>query len=141
LNQTIRTGDSKMMTIILVTSISLVAVIVATTSYRLFKLNKHQAAKIAGLQDQLSVLCAGAVGSDKKISRFEQTLNQLKEHQNTLDLGMSSQQQNYDHAIRLARKGVSMNQLIDSCNLSDEEAHLINRLHGSDNAKFKQELH
>jgi len=130
-----------MMTIILVASISLVAVIVATTSYRLFKLNQHQAAKITGLQDQLSVLCAGAVGSDKKISRFEQTLNQLKEHQNTLDLGMSSQQHNYDHAIRLARKGVSMNQLIDNCNLSDEEAHLINRLHGSDNAEFKQELH
>jgi len=130
-----------MMTIILVASISLVAVIVATTSYRLFKLNQQQAVKIAGLQDQLSVLCAGAVGSDKKTARFEQTLNQLKEHQNTLDLGVSSQQHNYDHAIRLARKGVSKNQLIDNCNLSDEEAHLINRLHGSDSSNFKQELH
>ncbi len=129
------------MTIILVTSISLVAIIVATTTYRLFKLNQHQAVKIAGLQDQLSVLCAGAVGSDKKIVRFEQTLNQLKEHQNTLDLGMNSQQHNYDHAIRLARKGVGINQLIDNCNLSDEEAHLINHLHGADKSEFNQELH
>lgn len=132
-----------MTTIILITCISLVAVIATTTTYRLFRLNQHQTAKIAGLQDQLSVLCAGAIGSDKKIMKFEQTLNQLKEHQNTLDLGMSSQQHNYDHAIRLARKGVGMSQLIDSCNLSDEEAHLINRLHGngSDHTDFRQELH
>jgi len=130
-----------MMTIILVASISLVAIMVATTSYRLLKLNQHQAAKIGSLQDQLSLLCAGAVGSDKKIMKFEQTLNQLKEHQNTLDLGMSSTQHNYDHAIRLARKGVGIEQLIDNCNLSDEEAHLINRLHGKDNTEFKQELH
>jgi hypothetical protein len=130
-----------MMTLILIASISLVAIIAASTTHRLFKLNQHQAEKIAGLQDQLSVLCAGAVGSDKKVMKFEQTLNQLKEHQNTLDLGMSSQQHNYDHAIRLARKGVGMNQLIDNCNLSDEEAHLISRLHGDSNEDFKQELH
>ena len=39
-------------------------------------------------------------------------------------------QHNYDHAIRLAKKGVASNQLIDSCNLSEEEAHLIKRMHG-----------
>ncbi len=119
---------------------SLAALIITSTSYRLFKLNKAQAAKIADLQNQLSALCAGAVGADNRIVKFEQVLNQLKEHQNTLDLGMSSQH-SYDHAIRLARKGAGMDQLIDNCNLSDEEAHLINRLHGSDNSAFKQEFH
>lgn len=119
---------------------SLAVLIIASTSYRLFKLNKAQAAKIADLQNQLSALCAGAVGADNRIVKFEQVLNQLKEHQNTLDLGMSSQH-SYDHAIRLARKGAGMDQLIDNCNLSDEEAHLINRLHGSDNSAFKQEFH
>jgi|TARA_B110001469_G_C9326035_1_gene174341 L-asparaginase II len=119
---------------------SLAILIITSTSYRLFKLNKTQAAKIADLQNQLSALCAGAVGADNRIVKFEQVLNQLKEHQNTLDLGMSSQH-NYDHAIRLARKGAGMNQLIDNCNLSDEEAHLINRLHGSNNSAFKQEFH
>ncbi len=114
----------------------LAIVIVTITGYRLLKLNQTQAAKIADLQSQLSALCAGAVGADNRIIKFEQMLNQLKEHQNTIDLGMSSQH-SYDHAIRLARKGVGMDQLIDNCNLSDEEAHLINRLHGSQN----QELH
>jgi hypothetical protein len=130
------------MTIYFITAgILLIAgLIVAGTSYRLFKLNQAQAAKIADLQSQLSALCAGAVGADNRIVKFEQTLNQLKEHQNTLDLGMSTQH-SYDHAIRLARKGVGINQLIDNCNLSDEEAHLISRLHGSDNSELRQELH
>ncbi len=130
------------MTIYFITAgiLLLAGLIIAGTSYRLFKLNQIQAAKIADLQSQLSALCAGAVGADNRIVKFEQTLNQLKEHQNTLDLGMSSQH-SYDHAIRLARKGVGINQLIDNCNLSDEEAHLISRLHGSDNSELRQDLH
>jgi len=124
------------------TSLIIVSIFTAISAagYRLFKLNKVQAAKIADLQSQLSALCAGAVGADNRIIKFEQMLNQLKEHQNTIDLGMSSQH-SYDHAIRLARKGAGMNQLMDSCNLSDEEAHLINRLHGTNNSGSNQDLH
>ena len=105
-----------MTTLIIITSIIVLAgLIIASTSYRLFMLNQQQTVKIADLQNQLSALCAGAVGTDNRIVKFEQTLNQIKEHQNTLDLGMSGQH-SYDHAIRLARKGVGMNQLIDNCN-------------------------
>jgi len=130
-----------MTTLIIITSIIVLAgLIIASTSYRLFMLNQQQTVKIADLQNQLSALCAGAVGTDNRIVKFEQTLNQIKEHQNTLDLGMSGQH-SYDHAIRLARKGVGMNQLIDNCNISDEEAHLVSRLHGSDNSAQNQELH
>ena len=116
----------------------LTAVIISGACYRLYKLNHLQTEKIASLQNQLSALCAGAVGTDERIIHFEQTLNQLKEHQNTISLDIPTQH-SYDHAIRLARKGVDINQLIDNCNLSDEEAHLINRLHGSKD--HAQELH
>ncbi len=119
-------------TIIIVATIALLTLIIATTSYRLFKLNRVQAEKIAGLQSQLSVLCAGAVGTDDRIYKFEQTLATLQERHNTLSLGTTSSPQSYEHAIRLARKGVGVEQLIDNCNLSDEEAHLINRLHGNE---------
>jgi len=130
-----------MTTLIILSSLAFIAsLIIANTCYRLFKLNQQQTVKIADLQNQLSALCAGAVGADNRIVKFEQTLNQLKEHQNTMDLGMTTQH-SYDHAIRLARKGVGMNQLIDSCNISDEEAHLISRLHGGENSSLKQELH
>ncbi|HHA18666.1 MAG: DUF2802 domain-containing protein [Gammaproteobacteria bacterium] len=118
----------------------LLTLIIAHASFRLFKLNQQHTQKIADLQNQLSALCAGAVGTDDRIIQFEQTLTQIKEYQNTLDLGMSPQH-GYDHAIRLARKGVAVNQLIDNCNLSDEEAHLINRMHGNDQQTVNQDLH
>lgn len=128
-----------MTTYILIAALTLLSLIIIGIAARLFKNNRAQAEKIAGLQNQLSVLCVGAVGTDERILRFEQTLSKLKEHQNTLDLGATSQH-SYDHAIRLARKGVGINQLIDNCNLSDEEAHLISRLHGTD-VQNVQEMH
>lgn len=129
-----------MTTLIIVIAITILTLLVTHACYRLYKLNQQQTAKIASLQGQLAVLCAGAVGTDERIIRFEQTLHQLKEQQHTLDLGINTQQ-GYDHAIRLARKGASINQLIDNCNLSDEEAHLISRLHSSDHQAMTQELH
>lgn len=129
-----------MTTLIIVIAMTILTLLVTHACYRLYKLNQQQTAKITSLQGQLAVLCAGAVGTDERIIRFEQTLHQLKEQQHTLDLGINTQQ-GYDHAIRLARKGASINQLIDNCNLSDEEAHLISRLHSSDHQAMTQELH
>jgi len=129
-----------MTTLIIVMAMIIITLLVTHACYRLYKLNQQQTAKIASLQNQLAVLCAGAIGTDERIIRFEQTLHQLKEQQHTLDIGINTQQ-DYDHAIRLARKGASINQLIDSCNLSDEEAHLINRLHSSNHQAINQELH
>jgi len=129
------------MTSLIIAAVSVVlTLIVANVCYRLFKMNQQQTEKIAGLQNQLSILCAGAIGTDERIIRFEQTLSQLKEHQNTLDLGLSPQP-GYDHAIRLAKKGVAIHQLIDNCNLSDEEAHLISRIHGTARQEINPDLH
>ncbi len=129
-----------MTTIIIVMAVAIITLLVTHVCYRLYKLNQFQTAKIASLQNQLAILSAGAVGTDERIIRFEQTLHQLKEQQHTLDIGMNTQQ-GYDHAIRLARKGASISQLIDNCNLSDEEAHLISRLHSRDHQAMAQELH
>lgn len=126
------------LTMIVTAAIVIATLIVCITGYRLFRLNRVQAEKITGLQSQLSVLCAGAVGTDDRIHKFEQTLSSLKEQHNTLSLGTSSSPPSYDHAIRLARKGVGTEQLMDNCNLSDEEAHLISRLYDSED---QQELH
>lgn len=129
------------MTLLLIAVSSLLlTLIVATASYRLYKLNQAQEKSITSLQNQLATLCAGAVGTDERILQFNLLLNQLKESQNTLSLSVPTQH-NYDHAIRLARKGVDIDQLIDNCNLSDEEAHLIDRLHGASHESIKQELH
>ena len=109
--------------------IGLLAVLMTAGLVRSWRLQRQQAEKISALQAQLSALCAAAVGGDERILRFEQTLNKLREHQHSLDLNIGGQP-GYEHAIRLARKGGSIEQLIENCNLSDEEAHLISRLHG-----------
>ena len=103
--------------------------LVALMMLRFYRLHKAQSAQIIALEQQLAGLCAAAVGADERVVKFEQMLNKLREQQNTIDLG-TARQHGYEHAIRLARKGVSVDQIVDSCNLSDEEARLISRLHG-----------
>lgn len=127
------------MTLLLITTGSLLlTAIIANIFYKLHKINQLQAKDITSLQNQLSTLFAGAVGTDDRILQFGLLLNQMKESQNTLSMSVPTEH-NYDHAIRLARKGVEMEQLIDNCNLSNEEAHLISRLHGANSDR--QELH
>ena len=119
-----------MMLYILYSLVGLLGIVLLVTSYRFFRLSRVQASQISSLQQQLSALCNAAVGSDERIVRFEQALMKIRDQQKSMDLGQP-QQHSYEHAIRLARKGVDINQLIDNCNLSEEEALLITRLHGA----------
>ena len=121
------------MIISLYTLLGLLTIVFLLTSYRLFRTSRAQTIQITALQQQLSALCSAAVGSDERVVRFEQTLAALRENQNTLSSGHVAHQR-YEHAIRLARKGVDSEQLRDNCNLSDEEALLIARLHGAQKA-------
>lgn len=114
---------------VVITVMSAVFLVIGLAAMRLLKLYQLQSERIRTLQNQLSALCEGASGTDERILQFEQTLSKIRDHQHTLDL-QTNGQPGYDHAIRLARKGAGIEQLIDNCNLSDEEAHLINRLHG-----------
>ena len=101
------------------------------TAFRAFNVFIQQSRKINALQNQVAALSAGAVGLDKRVLQFEQALNKMKEHQNTIDVGIAPTH-NYEQAVRLARKGMDSRQLMDNCNLSAEEAHLISRLHGAE---------
>lgn len=109
--------------------LGLCLLLLALMMLRFYRLHKAQSMQIIALEQQLAALCAAAVGADERVVKFEQMLNKLREQQNTVDLG-SGRQQGYEHAIRLARKGISVEQIVDNCNLSDEEARLISRLHG-----------
>ncbi len=115
---------------------------VASVFYQQYQRHQFQLAKIADLQNQLLILTAGTVGVDERILKFERTLAKLKEQQSSQSLG-TAPQHNYDHAIRLAKKGAAIEQLIDSCNLTDEEAHIIERMYGSgdESSSLKSDLH
>ncbi len=126
--------------LIVITVMSTVSLLVGVAILRLFKLYRIQRERIQTLQNQLAALCSGAVGTDERILRFEQTLSKIRDHQHALDITAHGAQ-GYDHAIRLARKGVGISQLIDTCNLSDEEAHLISRMHGRTGAADQSGVH
>ena len=131
------------MTLYVIAIVAGIALIgVAGVCYQQYQRHQFQLAKIADLQNQLSILTAGTVGVDERILNFERTLAKLKEQQSSLSLG-TAPQHNYDHAIRLAKKGVTVEQLIDSCNLTDEEAHIIERMYGADDESsgLKSDLH
>ena len=118
------------MTIFVVfTVMSAVFLVIGLATMRLLKLHQLQTKRIHDLQNQITALCSGAAGTDERIHKFEQTLSKLQDHQHSLDLS-ANHQPGYDHAIRLAKKGADIQQLINNCNLSDEEAHLITTLHG-----------
>jgi hypothetical protein len=121
------------MTSLIFTSILTVftVTVVIVTAFRAFNVFIQQSKKIKALQNQVAALSAGAVGLDKRVLQFEQALNKMKEHQNTIDVGIAPAH-NYEQAVRLARKGMDSRQLMDNCNLSAEEAHLISRLHGAE---------
>jgi hypothetical protein len=118
-----------MTTFIIVLISAIFSGVLAIACYRLYQRQQAQVVVISDLQDQLAALCAGTVSTDERLISFERALSKLKEQQGNLTSAVAPQH-NYDHAIRLAKKGVASNQLIDSCNLSDEEAHLIERMHG-----------
>lgn len=108
----------------------IISTVLATVCYQLYQRHQSQNNVITDLQNQLAALCAGTVSTDERLIHFERAITTLKEQQGNLSSTVNPQR-NYDHAIRLAKKGVASNQLIDSCNLSDEEAHLIERMHGN----------
>ena len=118
------------MTIFIIAIMSIITTtLMAAIGYHLYRYQQSQIAIISDLQNQLAALCSGTVSTDERLIKFERTLTKLSEQQGSLSSSIAPQH-NYDHAIRLAKKGVASNQLIDTCNLSDEEAHLIERMHG-----------
>lgn len=114
--------------------------LLAATLFWVLRHNHRQASQIAALQEQLNGLCAAAVGSDERTLQLEQHLHKIREYQNTLDINAGPSRA-YEHAIRLARKGGGVAQLIDNCNLSDEEAQLICRLHGQSGNPQQPDIH
>ena len=86
-------------------------------------------AQINALSSNLSALCAGVVGANKR-------LNQLEQHNRALQIRqdhMENQEQNdgsYGEAIQMVRHGATAERLIEELGLGSDEANLIVMLHG-----------
>lgn len=73
---------------------------------------------------------AGAVGQGQHVARLEQDLTRLRERMERVastDAGGSGSA--FNHAIRLAQRGATADELMDACGLSQMEADLVVLLH------------
>ncbi len=85
--------------------------------------------KIDTLSSNLSALCAGTVGANKRLNQLEQHSRALQVRQDQLE----TQEQNdgsYGEAIQMVRHGATAERLMEELGLGSNEANLIVMLHG-----------
>lgn len=85
------------------------------------------------LRQDVRGLCAGAVGLDARVAQIEQSGRRLKERQEQLELRDNGERL-YSQAIRMVHKGCTIEELVEVCGLSRNEAALIMMMHSVDKA-------
>jgi hypothetical protein len=126
------------MTSILFVGFAIALAILLYLLLKLLSISQFQAQKIEATELQLeseennlAALIISAKGMDEKIVLLEQRL--LNAEEQLLEASERSQEDpSYHSAIRQAQSGASVQELVDECNISREEADLIIRLYGSD---------
>lgn len=88
----------------------------------------EQHAAMRRLQQDVHALCVGALNLGRHIDALEQRIRRLAERQDQLEM-RDPMEQSYAHAIRLAQKGVNVNDLVENCGLARAEAELLLRVH------------
>ena len=90
------------------------------------------------LQTDLRALCNAAVQMGDRVNRNENELKAQQQRQQELGVRQDNLVQNetqdvsFDQAIKLARKGSSVEELMEICSLSRGEAELIAMMHRLD---------
>lgn len=76
-------------------------------------------------------LCSAALSVDNRISRNDEQLKAVVEQAIEVEQEGQQSNQSYEDAIQRVRHGESVEELVQHCGLSREEAELLIRLHGS----------
>ena len=95
---------------------------------RLKRRVSEQDAFLRSLERDMQAVCRGARGMGGTVIKLEQKLRHLTERQDSLDL-REPNSQIYNHAITLAHRGATVEQLVESCGLARSEAELLHLLH------------
>ena len=121
-----------------------VLVIVLAVGVMMLFLQLHRSAaeqgqSIVTVQKDLRALCNAAVQVGERLNRLEQELKgvqarqqELGSRQDKLDLA-EPEARTFDQAVKLVRKGASVDELVEICGLSRGEAELIAMMHRLDN--------
>jgi len=93
----------------------------------------RQESGVQRAQADVRALLTGAAGLGDHLTKLDQQMKRLDERLNELDL-RDPVSQSYEHAIKLAKNGADINELIDACGLVRDEAELLMRMYHMDRA-------
>lgn len=88
--------------------------------------------KLNIIQNDISALCAGALGADERVSANTKRIRILLDRLDELEEGGAQGHiQAFQEATKLAQSGASVEEIIEKCNLTIDEADLLIRLYTS----------
>jgi hypothetical protein len=87
------------------------------------------------VRQDLNALCSGARGVGMRLDRMDQQLRRVFERQDQLEL-REPDNRNYDRAIKLLRRGKSVDEVMTTCGLKRAEVELLAQLHGVDGPRI-----
>jgi len=88
--------------------------------------------KFETIQRDISALCASGVGVDERVGGTERRVRSLIGRLEELEESEAFEHlQEFQGAIELAQKGADIDEIVEKCNLTVDEAGLLIRLHKS----------
>jgi hypothetical protein len=132
----IQVEQSVVLAVLLLLALLLFGLIIFTR--RLKSTLQQQADSQSSIQADLRALCNAAVQVGERVNRMENELKALHQRQQELGVRQEKMAQadphevSYEQAIKLARKGNSVDELMEICSLSRGEAELIAMMHRLD---------
>jgi hypothetical protein len=95
---------------------------------------RRQRELIHTARQDLNALCSGASGVGLRLDRMDQRLRRVFERQDQLEM-REPDTRSYDRAIKLLRRGKTVDEVMSFCVLKRAEVELLAQLHGIDSAR------
>jgi hypothetical protein len=88
------------------------------------------AKQVESLTANINVLCASAVGVDRRVIKLERSGRDLIHRQEHIESSQQPGDRPYSEAIDMVHKGAGVSRLMGELDMSRSEAELLVRLHG-----------
>ena len=118
---------------LLMTGAAVIMLLAGLSIRSLRRQNRQQQQALASVKNDLRALTTAAVSVGERLLEVERRQRRLAERQEQVDIYESANQP-YEHAIRMVEKGASVEQLVEVCGLSTNEAELLHMMHRFDKA-------
>jgi hypothetical protein len=90
--------------------------------------------QVEQLTANINVLCASAVGVDRRVIKLERSGRDLIHRQEHIESSQQPGDRPYGKAIEMVHKGAGVSRLMEELDMSKSEAELLGRLHGGKKA-------